>query len=416
MTDKKKIIIVGAGFAGIHLTKKLNHHLFEITLIDKLNYHQFQPLLYQVATSQIEPSNIAFPLRNVFRDKKHVHIRLAEVTHIDATANKIETTSSSFDYDYLVIATGCKTNYFNMQKIIPYVLPLKSTFDAILIRNHFLKTLEQVISVGEEEKGALLNFVIVGAGATGVELAGTFADIRNHVLPKDYPEIDFSKLKIFLIEGSSHTLNSMSEKSKLDSYRFLSQMGVEIKTEALVVGYDGDTVELGSGVKIRTKTVIWTAGVLSTFPEGLEKVQVGKGQRIMVDRKNLVIGYDNVFALGDVALMKTGHYPEGHPQLANVAITQSDLLAKNLSGLVLGRPLKEYEFKDLGTMAAIGRNKAVVDFKSTHLKGAVAWYVWMFLHLMFILTVKNKLLIFINWAWIYLFKDSSLRLILSKEE
>ena len=413
MKEKQKIIVIGGGFAGIQFIRTLDERLFEVLLIDKLNHHQFQPLFYQVATSQIEPSSISFPLRNIFKGKKNIQIRLAEVLSVDKIQNKINTSIGEFEYDYLVIAIGCKTNFFGNANLEKNSLTLKSTYEAITIRNHILQTFEAIISANEEEKESLFNLVIVGAGPTGVELSGAFAEIKNHILQKDYPRIDFSRFKIMLIEGSKNTLNTMSEKSKKASKNYLEEMGVIIYTETIVTDYDGITLTLNTGEKIKTKSVIWSAGVTGNTIEGFSKDEIGAGNRFKVDRINRVAENETIFALGDIAFMETPKYPKGHPQVANVAINQAKLLAKNIKLLAQNKPTIEFEYKDRGSMATIGRNKAVVDLPSFHFNGYFAWLIWMFLHLMLILSVKNKLIIFINWAWAYVTKDTSLRLILS---
>ncbi|MBK5210622.1 MAG: NAD(P)/FAD-dependent oxidoreductase [Flavobacteriaceae bacterium] len=411
---KKKVIVIGGGFAGVQLAKNLDRNLFEVLLIDRINHHQFQPLFYQVATSQIEPSNISFPFRHIFKNKRHVQIRLAEVLAIDPENNSINTTIGAFDYDYLVIAIGCKTNFFGNNAICEHSFTLKTTYDAIKIRNHILQTFEDIISAKLDEKESLLNLIIVGAGATGVELAGAFAEIKKEVLPRDYPGIDFTKFKITLIEGTKNTLNNMSDMAKAASRKYLQNMGVEMLTETFVTGYDGNTLKLNNGNEINTKTVIWTAGVIGNTLPGLPNSAITFGNRLKVNRINEVAETKNVFAIGDIAFMQTPKYPKGHPQLANVAVNQGKNLAKNFKRIYQGKTPLEYEYKDLGTMATIGRNKAVVDFPFVKFKGYFAWFIWMFLHLMIILSVRNKLIIFINWAWVYVTKDSSLRLILTQ--
>jgi len=413
MGTKKKVIIVGGGFAGIHLTRKLDENLFDVLLIDKINHHQFQPLFYQVATSQIEPSSISFPLRNIFKKKENVQIRLAEVLQVDKTNQIITTTIGDFDYDYLVLAIGCKTNFFGNQPISQHAFTLKSTYDAITIRNHILQTFEKIISAPEGEKQALLNLVIVGAGPTGVELSGAFAEIKKNVLPRDYRGIDFSKFNIRLIEGSKATLNTMSVASQKESHKYLQKLGVQIYTETFVKDYDGTTVTLSTGETIQTKTVIWAAGVTGNSIKGFSPEEITPTNRFKVDRTNRLIDASTIFAVGDIAYMETPKYPKGHPQVANVAINQANLLSKNLKRMQQNKKLLPYEYKDRGSMATIGTNKAVVDLPRLHFKGFFAWLVWMFLHLMLILSVKNKLIIFINWAWAYVTKDTSLRLILS---
>mgnify|MGYP003551582799 FL=1 len=407
---KKKIIVIGGGFAGIQFIKKIDDTLFDVLLIDKINHHQFQPLFYQVATSQLEPASISFPLRNIFKSKKNLQIRLAEVLSIDSVNNKIETTIGEFFYDYLVIAIGCTTNFFGNDEIRSHAFTLKTTYDAINIRNHILQTFEDIISAETSDREGLLNLTIVGAGPTGVELAGAFAEIKNNILPKDYPDIDFTHFKISLIEGSKDTLNSMSISAKRTSKKYLQKMGVNIITETFVKRYDGNLLELSNGNIIKSKTVIWAAGVIGNTIKGLPNNIQAVGNRIEVNRTNLVEGTKNIFAIGDIALMKTPKYQKGHPQLANVAINQAKNLAFNLNKT----KTNEFEYKDLGSMATIGRNKAVVDLPHFKFKGYFAWLVWMFLHLMLILSVRNKLIIFINWVWAYLTKDTSLRLILKQ--
>lgn len=413
---RQKVVIIGAGFAGIQLARNLDKNHFDILLIDKINHHQFQPLLYQVATSQIEPSSISFPVRYIFKNTKNIQIRLAEVHTINTESKHVDTNIGAFEYDILAIAIGCKTNFFGNSTIEKHVLTLKSTYEAIQIRNHILKTFEQIISSSEEEKEALLNLVIVGAGPTGVELAGAFAEMKQHILPKDYPKIDFSKFNITLVEGSKHTLNNMSEQSKRTSEKYLKKLGAIILTETFVKDYDGTVLTLSTGNTIKSKTVIWAAGVTANTISGLPKEVITYGNRMVVDRFNKVTGCDAVYAVGDICYMETPKYPKGHPQVGNVAINQAKNLARNLKALKTQKPLKDYEYYDLGTMATIGRNKAVVDFKFAKLKGYFAWLIWMFLHLMLILSVKNKLIIFINWAWTYVSKNTSLRLILTPPE
>lgn len=412
MSDKKKVVVVGGGFAGIQFVRKLDAKKFDVVLIDKFNHHQFQPLFYQVATSQLEPSSISFPLRHVFRRKENVQIRLGEVEKVDAENKKVETSIGDFEYDYLVLAMGCKTNFFGNKQIEEHALTLKTTYDAITIRNHILQIFEDIISAKEEDKEALLNLVIVGGGPTGVELSGAFSEIKNDILPEDYPRIDFSRLRIILVEGGADTLASMSEKAKKGSKEYLTNMGVEVLINTIVKNYDGQTVELSNGESIKSKTVIWSAGVIGNTLEGLPEELNTPGNRLVVNRYNQLESMENVYVLGDMARMQTPLYPNGHPQLANVAINQAKNLAVNLSNLETGKPLREYEYKDLGAMATVGRNKAVVDLPVAKFKGFFAWVFWMFLHLMLILSVKNKLIIFINWAWAYVTKNTALRLII----
>ncbi len=413
MKERKKVVVAGGGFAGIRLVRELDEKYFDVLLIDKLNHHQFQPLFYQVATSQIEPSSISFPIRNIFKSKQNVQFRMSELLSVDPDDNKVHTLTGDFDYDYLVLAVGCRTNFYGNAELENNTLTLKTTYDAIAIRNHILQTFERIISAPDGEKEALLNLVIVGAGPTGVELAGAFAEIRKYILPKDYPGIDFSAFKIILIEGSPNTLNTMSVNSRKASRRYLTSMGVTLMTDRIVSSYDGTCLSLKDGSQIKTSTVIWVAGVTGNPIKGLPEQSYVRSNRIKVDRYNKVRGCDNVFALGDIAYMETPLYPSAHPQVANVAINQARNLARNFKRMQSGKSLREFEYKDPGSMATIGRNKAVVDFSWLQFSGYFAWFVWMFLHLMLILSVKNKLIIFINWAWAYVTKDTSLRLILT---
>ena len=416
METKKTVVVVGGGFAGLNLAKNLDEKLFDVILVDKLNHHQFQPLFYQVAASQIEPSNISFPFRHIFRKKKNVYIRLAETLSIDTPNNTITTTIGDFKYDYLVLAMGCKTNFFGNNKIKKHAYTLKTTYDAITIRNHILQTFEDIISAKEDKKEALLNIVIVGAGPTGVELAGAFAEIKRQILPKDYPRIDFSKLSIILIDAAKNTLNNMSDNAKQASQKYLEKMGVKILTETFVNTYDGEVLELSTGKTIKTKTLIWAAGVTGNTVEGLPKEAMTRGSRIKVDRINKVLGCENIFAIGAISFMETPKYPHGHPQLANVAINQGSNLANNLKKIVEQKTTTAYEYKNFGTMATISQNRAVVDLDFVKFKGFFAWFIWMFLHLMLILSVRNKLIIFINWAWAYITKNTALRLILKQND
>jgi NADH:ubiquinone reductase (H+-translocating) len=409
---KAQIIVIGGGFAGLQFIQNLKENEFEIMLIDRLNHHQFQPLFYQVATSQIEPSSISFPFRKVLHKRRDIRIRLAEVQSVDTQTQTLSTSIGAFHYDLLVIATGCKTNFFGNDEISKHAYTLKTTHQAITIRNSILENFEKVFYTPNEKLDELFNIVIVGAGPTGVELSGAFAEIKRDILPKDFWRIDFSRLRILLIEGSDHTLNNMSDLAKKASQKYLTDLGVEVKTGVFVKKYDGQTLELSNGETLKSQNVIWAAGVTGNILPGLSPDVVTPANRILVDRYNKVQDLENVYAIGDIACMQTPLYPKGHPQVANVAINQGKNLAKNLLAQQRGKALKPYEYRDMGSMATIGRNKAVVDLPFLRFKGYFAWYIWMFLHLMLILSVRNKLIIFINWAWNYFSKNSSLRLIL----
>lgn len=411
----KKVIVIGCGFAGLQFIHRLKKNRFDILLIDKINHHQFPPLFYQVAASQIEPATISFPIRKIFQNRKDVRILLTKVLSVNAAEKRIETTIGPFEYDYLVIATGSSTNFYGNRQIEENSLQLKSTYQAMNLRNVVLQNFEKLLYV--EDKDPYYNIVIVGGGATGVELAGAYAEMKRDVLPRDYPRIDFSRFNIYLIEGGQHTLPNMSEFSQKHSERYLRDMGIQFKFGTLVQNYDGETVTLSTGETIRSKSVIWSAGVTGNFIGGIPAEAILPSGRIRVDRTNNVQGLEDVYAIGDVAYMETERYPKGHPQLANVAIGQGKNLADNLQKMQKGKAeLTPYEYKNLGTMATIGRNKAVVDLPFAKFKGVFAWFIWMFLHLMLILSVRNKLVVFINWAWNYVTKNSSLRLILTKDE
>jgi NADH dehydrogenase len=408
----KRILILGAGFAGLQLARQLSNTSYEITLIDRYNYHQFQPLFYQVATARLEPSSISFPLRKIFQNKENVHIRLAEVKAIDAEQNKVITNEGDFDYDYLVIATGCTTNFFGNKEIAEKAFPMKSTTEAMALRNRILLNFEDALSATEEELKAILNIVVAGGGPTGVELAGALAEMKKNVLPKDYPDMDFSQLNVYLLEGSPVTLGPMSKASQQKSQLYLEQLGVKVWTEAIVESYDGHTVRLKDGRNIATRNLIWAAGVTGNLPGGLPEEITRRGNRVKVDRYNKVEGFNNIYAVGDIAYMETPKYPKSHPQVANVAINQAKLLGKNFKAALNNSNWKEFEYQDPGSMATVGKRKAVVDLPKFSFQGRLAWFTWMFLHLMLILSVRNKLFIFINWAISYFTNDTTLRLIL----
>lgn len=409
----KKIILVGGGFAGMEFAKTLRNKNYEILLIDRQNHHQFQPLFYQIACSMLEPTSISFPFRRVFQGTKNMEFRMASLEAVHPVEKWIQTTQGKYHYDILVLAHGAKTNFFGNARIEANALTLKSTQQAIKVRNHILTNFERVLTKKPAEREPYLNIVIVGAGPTGVELSGAFAEMKANILPKDYTHFDFSTLNIILIEGSAHTLNPMSDKARKASEKYLRDLGVQIRLNTVVKDYDGIHLTLSDGEVILTKNLIWAAGVIGNDVEGLDLAPKQRGNRILVDRFNQVQGYDSIFALGDIAYMETPKYPHGHPQLANVAINQAMNLAKNLLKNDKKTGWKQFEYKDLGSMATVGKNKAVVDLPRFKFKGWFAWIVWMFLHLMLILTVRNKIIILINWAWSYFSKDSTLRIILS---
>lgn len=412
-TSKKRILIIGGGFAGLALARNLAKSNFQVVLIDKNNYYQFQPLFYQVATAGLEPSAIAFPFRKVFQSQKNVHIRVAEVVKINTTNNEIETSIGNVTYDYLVIAIGTDTNYFGMENMKKFALPMKSVSDALFIRNKLLQNFENALATTDQnEREGLLNMVIVGGGPTGVEVAGSLAEMKTHILPKDYPELDFKQMQIHLLEASAKVLNVMSEEASLHSKLFLEKLGVQVSLNTTVNDYDGTYVYLGSGEKIRTTTLIWAAGVTGNKIAGLNPEVIGRGNRLKVDRYSKVIGYENIFAIGDIAFMTEEKYPNGHPQLAQPAMQQANLLAKNFRRQSRSLVIQPFSYTNLGSMATIGRDLAVADLPFMKLNGFIAWLIWMFVHLMGILGVKNKVFIFINWCWSYFTYDQSLRLMI----
>jgi NADH:ubiquinone reductase (H+-translocating) len=413
-----KLVIIGGGFGGLRLARKLsNKPGFDITLIDRFNFHQFQPLFYQVATAGLDASNISFPLRKVFHNSRNVRFRMAEVKEIDAAKNKLITNIGEFDYDALVIATGADTNFFGNQNLQKHALPMKSTLEALQLRYRILQNFETAINTKDELAiNQLMNIVVVGGGPTGVELSGAIADMKRFVLPKDYPEIDFSRMKIFLLEGTAKTLGTMSEKSSEESKRYLEKMGVTVLTNTLLKDYDGAKAVLQNGDAIDTRIVIWAAGIKGNIPGGIDKDLVARGNRITVDRQCRVTGYPNIFAIGDVAYMQEPAWPNGHPQVAPVAMQQAEMLANNLrrQEMKSGKEqLLEFVYNDKGSMATVGRNLAVVDMPKPklHFKGILAWMIWMSLHLMLILGVKNRFFVFCNWVYNYFTKDQNLRLI-----
>jgi len=393
-----------------------NHPGFkEIFLVDKYNYHQFQPLFYQVATAALDASNISFPLRKAFHGSKNVRIRIEELQKVIPDQNKIVLESEEITYDYLVLATGADTNFFGNQEVTANAFPMKSTVEAIQLRHRLIQNFEDALLVkNEDELQRLLNIVIVGGGATGVEVAGALSEMKKYVLPKDYPELDFSKMNIFLLEGGDRVLPPMSEKSSADAQKYLEKFGVKVMTKTLVKNYDGTNVFLGDGKTIPSSIVVWAAGIKGNVPDGIDKDLIARGNRIKVDRYNKVAGFDNVFAIGDLAYMETPKFSNGHPQVASVAIQQADVLSDYLKRIERkSSRFYEFEYHDKGSMATVGRNKAVVDIPKpkVHLSGFFAWLIWMGLHLFLILGVKNRIFVFMNWVYNYFTYDQSLRLI-----
>ena len=416
-----KLIILGGGFGGLRLARKLsNRPGFDITLIDRFNFHQFQPLFYQVATAGLDASNISFPLRKVFQHAKNVHYRMADVKEVSAEAKKVITDIGDFEYDVLVIATGACTNFFGNERITANAFPMKSTGEALQLRHRLLHNFEDAINAQDINDQAtvnrLMNIVIVGGGPTGVELSGAIADMKHYQLPKDYPELDFKKLQVYLLEGSGKVLGNMSEKSSIDSRKYLERLGVTVMTNTILKDYDGKTAVLENGQAIESAMVIWAAGIKGNVPEGIDKSLIARGNRLKVDRHCLLNGSDDIYAIGDVAYMEEPAWPHGHPQVAPVAMQQADMLANNLRRIQMksgSSQIEEFVYNDKGSMATVGRNLAVVDVPKPklHFSGFFAWMIWMGLHLMLILGVKNRFAVFSNWVYSYFTHDQNLRLI-----
>ena len=413
-SSNPRVVIIGGGFAGIALAKNLRNKNLQVVLLDKHNYHNFQPLLYQVATGGLEAGSIAYPIRKVIQEYKDFYFRLTSVKEIDAVNQKVIAEIGELQYDYLVIATGSKTNYFGNKDIERYSMAMKTIPQSLNIRSLILENFEQaVLTKDETEKNNLINFVLVGAGPTGVELAGALAEMKKAILQKDYPDLDITKMEINLIQSGGRILNTMTEKSSTAAEKFLNNLGVKIWKNIRVTNYDGKTITTNSNLTFETATVIWTAGVQGATIAGLDaKSLVEKVERIRVNQFNQVIGYENIFALGDIASMESENYPQGHPMMAQPALQQGRLLGKNIVNLINKKSMQPFEYKDKGSMATIGRNLAVVDLPKFHFSGVFAWFVWMFVHLFSLIGFKNKAVVFLNWVYNYIRFDREGRLII----
>jgi NADH dehydrogenase len=414
-TGNPRIAIIGGGFAGLTLARKLAGADFQVVLIDQNNYHQFQPLFYQVAMAGLEPSSIVFPFRKLFQRNKNVIMRMATVQAVDPAGQLIHTDIGSLRYDYLVIAIGATTNYYGNENVRANAIPMKSVSEALFLRNQVFEDYERAVTADDEAtRQSLLEIVVVGGGPTGVEIAGSLAEMKKNIIPKDYSDIKAVDIKIHLIDGSPKVLGTMSAKSSAKAEEFLRSMGVDLWFNKVVTNYDGETLTMNDRSVIKTRKVIWAAGVTGNQIAGLPAEVYTRGNRIKVNAYNQVEGFQNIIALGDIAFQTEDAWPNGHPQVAQVAIQQATLLAKNLKiwqkeGGPMPRP---FHYRDLGSMATIGRNKAVVDLPFIHFQGAFAWFTWLFVHLMAILGARNKVFIFLNWMWSYLTYDQSLRLII----
>ncbi|WP_377114662.1 NAD(P)/FAD-dependent oxidoreductase [Mucilaginibacter litoreus] len=416
MNDNKKkprVIIIGGGFGGVQLAKKLKNAPLEVLLFDKHNYHTFQPLLYQVATGALEADSIGFPIRRIFSHQKNFTFHLAEVTKIDTDNNVVETNVGNYDYDYLVIATGADTNFFGNKELEHYTMPMKNIAEALNIRSLILQNLEKaLVTKDEAERNALLTFVIVGGGPTGVELAGAISELREYILCKDYPGLCNADMKVFLVEGKAELLAAMSPQASKKAKDFLKKMDVTIYNSVHVSSYNGIILKIDDGTIINTRNVLWAAGVKGKIPTGMPEQTVAKGGRLVTDEINRVKGYKNVFAIGDVSAVTTEQTPLGFPGVAQVALQQGKHLAKNLINIIEGKPTTAFIYHDLGTMATIGRNKAVADIKKLRFQGFFAWLLWMFVHLLSLAGFTNKAIVFFNWAINYWTRNSDNRLII----
>jgi NADH dehydrogenase len=415
---KPRIIVIGGGFGGLEVIKGLKNLHAQVVLFDKHNHHTFQPLLYQVATSGLETNSIVAPFRKLFGKQNDFYFRLGEVIKINPQENFIETSIGGVKYDYLVIATGAVTNFYGMTEVEKNSSSMKNIVDATKLRNKIIRNLEYALLTGDEEvMNSLMDFVIVGGGPTGVELAGALTELKKNVFPKDYKELDMRQMDIHLVEASSRLLNGMSDPAGKKALEFLQKMGVKVHLNAAVKSYDGYEITLSNNEKLISRTLIWAAGVKGNPTDGINSEVISRGNRILVDQFNRVKGYENIFAIGDVALMEGDEkYPKGHPQMAPPAQQQGRLLAKNLRNLINKKPLKPFSYFDKGSMATIGRNKAVVDMKGIRFQGMFAWYVWMFVHLMSIVGFRNKVFTFFSWMWNYFSYDRSNRLIIGRNE
>ncbi|HWD88392.1 MAG TPA: NAD(P)/FAD-dependent oxidoreductase [Mucilaginibacter sp.] len=409
---RPKVVIIGGGFAGINLAKKLKDKPVDVLLLDKHNYHTFQPLLYQVAMGYIEADSIAFPLRRIFAKQKNFTFNLAEVQKINTDKNTISTNIGEIAYDYLVIATGADTNFFGNKQIEHFAMPMKNVGEALNIRSFMLQNLEKaVIETDPAEKDALLTFVVVGGGPTGVELSGALAEIRDHVLVDDYPTLHEDDMKVYLVEGKHAVLGAMSSVASKGASKFLEQMGVTVRTDVHVTEYDGNEIKISDGQVIKTRNVFWAAGVTGLLPDGIQQGSMFRGNRLQTDEINRVMGYENIFSIGDVSAMITDKYPNGLPGMAQPAIQTGQHLAKNIMHLVNKEPTEPFKYFDKGSLATIGQNKAVADIGKLHFHGFVAWILWMFVHLTSLVGFTNKLSVLGNWMLKYLTHNTDDRLI-----
>lgn len=414
--QKKRVVIVGGGLGGLRLAEDLYGSGMQVVLIDKNNFHQFPPLIYQIASAGIDPSSISFPFRQIFRKRKDFYFRMAEARMVDTEKKILQTSIGKIDYDYLVLAAGATTNFFGNKNIEEWAIPMKTVPEAMGLRNALLSNFERALTCAtEEERQELLNVVIVGGGATGVEIAGALAEMRRYVIPYDYPDMDSSLMHIYLIEAGDRLLAGLSQESSQKAYEFLKSMGVDIQFGKMVTDYRDHKVVMKDGTEIPTRTFLWVSGIRANAMPSIDESHMGRGFRFKVDEYNRIPGVEDVFAIGDQCLQTSdAAYPNGHPQVAQVAIQQAKNLAKNLKRIVRGADSSEltaFRYKNLGSMATIGRNKAVVEIGKFRSQGFFAWVLWLVVHLRSILGVKNKMMVLLNWLWKYVSYNDSIRMI-----
>lgn len=414
--QKKRVVIVGGGLGGLRLAEDLYGSGMQVVLIDKNNFHQFPPLIYQIASAGIDPSSISFPFRQIFRKRKDFYFRMAEARMVDTEKKILQTSIGKIDYDYLVLAAGATTNFFGNKNIEEWAIPMKTVPEAMGLRNALLSNLERALTCAtEEERQELLNVVIVGGGATGVEIAGALAEMRRYVIPYDYPDMDSSLMHIYLIEAGDRLLAGLSQESSQKAYEFLKSMGVDIQFGKMVTDYRDHKVVMKDGTEIPTRTFLWVSGIRANAMPGIDESHLGRGFRFKVDEYNRIPGVEDVFVIGDQCLQTSdAAYPNGHPQVAQVAIQQAKNLAKNLKLINQGADssvLTAFRYKNLGSMATIGRNKAVVEIGKFRSQGFFAWVLWLVVHLRSILGVKNKMMVLLNWLWKYVSYNDSIRMI-----
>lgn len=414
--QKKRVVIVGGGLGGLRLAEDLYGSGMQVVLIDKNNFHQFPPLIYQIASAGIDPSSISFPFRQIFRKRKDFYFRMAEARMVDSEKKILQTSIGKIDYDYLVLAAGATTNFFGNKNIEEWAIPMKTVPEAMGLRNALLSNFERALTCAtEEERQELLNVVIVGGGATGVEIAGALAEMRRYVIPYDYPDMDSSLMHIYLIEAGDRLLAGLSQESSQKAYEFLKSMGVDIQFGKMVTDYRDHKVIMKDGTEIPTRTFLWVSGIRANAMPGIDESHLGRGFRFKVDEYNRIPGVEDVFVIGDQCLQTSdAAYPNGHPQVAQVAIQQAKNLAKNLKLINQGADssaLTAFHYKNLGSMATIGRNKAVVEIGKFRSQGFFAWVLWLVVHLRSILGVKNKMMVLLNWLWKYVSYNDSIRMI-----